>query len=306
MSDSSESASMHPIATPRKGAVARSVAAVDTLAERRLGPNLVTRDAQLSATSPDLDPFLMVSLYAMRGATFPPHPHAGFMVATYILPESEIGFVNQDSIGTRNRIAPGALHVTVAGRGVLHEEQPEVEGPLAQGFQIWIDLPEAQRERPPEALHLAAEQVPRLNLSGADVRVVLGSVAGVASPLALPTAVSLLDMTMPPQTRCELALPASDHAIVFMLGGTLDAGGLRAQAGQLLRTRADGDLLALAAGPEGARLIVFAGTPLPQPRLMHGPFVASHRQQLMRFAADHAAGRFGTLQPFGRAPAGRP
>jgi len=279
---------------------ARSVVAVDTLAERRLGPKLVTRDVQLGATSPDLDPFLMVSLYAMRGATFPPHPHAGFMVATYMLPESESGFVNQDSLGTRNRIAPGALHVTVAGRGVLHEEQPEADGRLAQGFQIWIDLPEAQRERAPEALHLATEQVPRVALPGADVRVVLGRVADAASPLQLPTPVSLLDVTMPPHARCELPLPATDHAFAFMLGGALDAGWRRAEAGQLLRTRPDGGLLALAAGAAGARFTVFAGAPLPQPRVMQGPFVASHPQQLMRFAAEHAAGRFGALQPFAR------
>lgn len=279
---------------------ARTVHAVDTLPEHRHGSRLVTRDAQLGADSPDLDPFLLVSLYAMRGATFAPHPHAGFMVATYILPDSEIGFINQDSIGSRNRIAPGALHVTVAGRGVLHEEQPEVEGRLAQGFQIWIDLPEAQRERAPEALHLAADQVPQVALRGADVRVVLGQMAGVTSPMALPTSVSLLDATMAPNARLELPLPAADHAFAFMLGGSLDAGWRRAEAGQLMRTRADGALLAVVAGAAGARFTVFAGTPLPQPRVMQGPFVASHPQQLMRFAADHAAGRFGSLQPFGR------
>ena len=279
---------------------ARTVAAVDTLIERRLGPNLVTRDAQLGANGPDLDPFLMVSLYAMRGATFPPHPHAGFMVATYILPESEIGFINQDSVGTRNRIAPGSLHVTVAGRGVLHEEQPELEGRLAQGFQIWIDLPEAQRERAPEALHLAAEQVPHVTLPGADVRILLGNVAELASPLRLPTAVSLLDVTMPAHAHCELPVPAADHAFAFMLGGAIDAGRHHAEAGQLMRTRADGGLIALSAGAAGARFTVFAGTPLPQPRVMQGPFVASNPQQLMRFAVDHAAGRFGVLEPFGR------
>ncbi len=279
----------------------RSVVAIDRLAERQLGDRLVTRDVQLDARRPDLGPFLMVSLYAMRGATFPPHPHAGFMVATYILPESEIGFVNQDSLGTHNRIAPGALHVTVAGSGVLHEEQPEVEGRLAQGFQIWIDLPQPERERAPAALHLAAQQVPHVALPGADVRVVLGRLAAVSSPLALPTAVSLLDVTMAPNARCELPLPAAEHAFAFLLGGALDVGPHRAAAGQLLRTGADGDALALAAGPEGARFTVFAGTPLPQPRLMQGPFVASDRQQLMRFAADHAAGRFGRLEPFGRA-----
>lgn len=104
---------------------ARTVAAVDTSVQRRQGPDPVTRDARRGAAYPDLDPFLLVSLSAMRAAAFPAHPHAGFMVATYILPDSETDFVNQDSIGSRNRIRPGALYVTVAGRGVLHEELPE-------------------------------------------------------------------------------------------------------------------------------------------------------------------------------------
>jgi hypothetical protein len=275
----------------------RSVLSVETLPEQRHGGRLTTRDAGHGL---DLDPFLMVSLYAMRGATFPPHPHAGFVVATYILPESEIGFVNQDSLGTRNRIAPGALHATVAGRGVLHEEQPEVEGRLAQGFQIWIDLPQAERERAPEALHLEAERVPWVALSGADVRVVLGSLAGVTSPLSLPTAVSLFDVTMSPRARCELPLRSTDHAFAFVLAGAVDAGGRRATEGQLLRTRAGGDRLDLTAGGDGARLTVFGGTPLSQPRVAQGPFVAGSREQLARFAAAYAAGRFGTLEPFGR------
>lgn len=278
----------------------RSVLAVETLPERRLGPRLQTRDVQIGATGADLDPFLMVSLYAMRGATFPPHPHAGFMVATYILPESEIGFVNQDSLGTRNRIALGALHVTVAGRGVLHEEQPEIEGPLAQGYQIWIDLPQAEREREPAALHLAADAVPRRVAPGLELRVVLGEADGLASPLALPTAVALLDLRLEPGARWTLQRPAGDHAFAFVLGGTLEAGGHRAEAGQLLRTRPDGVALDLAAGPQGARFTVFAGTPLAQPRVMQGPFVAGHPQQLMRFATAHASGQLGHLTPFDR------
>jgi hypothetical protein len=272
---------------------------VDTLREQRHGSRLTTRDAISGAGGADLDPFLMVSLYAMRGATFPPHPHAGFMVATYILPDSEIGFVNQDSLGTRNRIAPGSLHVTIAGSGVLHEEQPETEGPLAEGFQIWIDLPDHQRERPPAALHLDAADVPRLSSPGVDVRVVLGGAAGVHSPLALPTAALLLDVTMQPDTRWDLALPDDHQAFAFVLGGSLDAGWRRASAGQLLRTRADGDTLALLAGPDGARFTLFGGQPLRQPTVAHGPFVAGSREQLMRFAQAHAAGRFGSLTPFG-------
>lgn len=278
---------------------ARTVLAVDPLAEKRFGTSLATRDASLQSLGPDLDPFLMVSLYSMRRSTFPPHPHAGFMVATYILPESDIGFVNQDSLGTRNRIAPGSLHVTVAGRGVLHEEQPEVEGRLAQGYQIWIDLPDAHREVAPRALHLTVDEVPRVASPGVDVRVVLGTAGDIRSPLELPTAVALLDVRLTAGARWAFPLPLTDHAFAFVLDGLLEAGGRSAGVGQLLRTRADGDLLALSAGTEGARFTLFAGTPMAQSRVMQGPFVASNAAQLARFTHAYSNGRFGSLQPFG-------
>jgi redox-sensitive bicupin YhaK (pirin superfamily) len=279
----------------------RTVRAVNTLPEHRHGSRLVTRDAALAELGDDLDPFLMVSLYAMRGATFPPHPHAGFMVATYILPESEIGFVNQDSLGTSNRIAPGALHVTVAGSGVLHEEQPEREGALAQGFQIWIDLPDAQREMPPQALHLAPDQVPSIHQGDAHTRVVLGQAAGLRSPLSLPTAVSLMDVHLQPHARWRWPLAQDANAFVFVLDGAIEAAGQRAARGQLLRTRADGDVLDLVAGSSGARFTVFVGKPLQQARVARGPFVAGSAEQLMRFAHNHAAGRFGHVRPFAQA-----
>lgn len=276
----------------------RSILSVDPLLTQRHGQRLVTRDVQWSPAKPDLDPFIAVSLYDMSGPTFPPHPHAGFMVATYIVPESPLGFANQDSLGTRSRIAPGALHVTVAGRGVLHEEQPEADGQLARGFQVWIDLPDAERETAPQALHLAADAVPRLALPGGEARVVLGEAGGLRSPLRLPTAVGLLDVGLTAQGTWTHRLPAGDHAFVFVIDGEVEVNGQRAAAGSLVRTRADGDTLAFAAGRAGARFTLFTGTPLVQPRVLHGPFVARDAAQLERFGRAHASGRFGSLSRF--------
>ena len=279
----------------------RSILAVEPLPTQRHGRRLVTRDVAWSAAKPDLDPFMAVSLYDMSGPTFPPHPHAGFMVATYIVPESPLGFVNQDSLGTRNRIAPGALHVTVAGRGVLHEEQPEAEGQPARGFQIWIDLPDPERETAPRALHLAADAVPILRTPGCEVRVVLGEAGGRRSPLELPTSVGLLDVTLGARRLWAHHLPTADHAFVFVIDGSMAVNGQRATAGSLVRTRPDGATLAFAAEGEGARFTLFAGAPLVQRRVLHGPFVARDAEQVARFMRDHAGGRFGSLVPMGGA-----
>lgn len=127
-----------------------------------------------------------------------------------------------------------------------------------------------------------------------------GRPGGRASPLRLPTAVSLIDVRLAAHARWAHTLPAGDHAFAFVLGGRLLVGGHEAGPGQLLRTRADGDTLDLAAGDDGARFTLFAGTPLPQPRAMHGPFVGRDPQQLTRFVREHAAGRFGQLVPLAR------
>jgi redox-sensitive bicupin YhaK (pirin superfamily) len=109
-------------------------------------PELVTRDLIANNLGGWIDPFLVVSLFEMRSPLFPPHPHAGFSVATYIFPESQIGFWNQDTLGNRNLIPPGAFHLTVAGAGVMHEETVARSGRLALGLQIWIDHAAADRE----------------------------------------------------------------------------------------------------------------------------------------------------------------
>jgi redox-sensitive bicupin YhaK (pirin superfamily) len=279
----------------------RSILAVDLLPVQRHGRRLVTRDVRWSPAQPDLDPLIAVSLYDMSGPAFPPHPHAGFMVATYIVPESPLGFVNQDSLGTRTRIAPGALHVTVAGHGVLHEEQSEADGPPARGYRIWIDLPAAERETAPRALHLGTDAVPRRVHPAVESRVVLGVAEGLRSPLDLPTQVSRVDVTLGAQGAWAHRLSPRDHAFVFVLDGAVVVNGEPADAGSVVRTRAVGEPLVFEAGGPGARFTLFAGRPLAQSRVLHGPFVARDVAQAARFASEHAAGRFGALVPLGSA-----
>jgi redox-sensitive bicupin YhaK (pirin superfamily) len=276
----------------------RTIKAILQAPTNRHGPGLVTRDAGESVLGEDLDPFIMVSLYDMAGPTFPPHPHAGFAVATYILPDSEIGFINQDTLGNKNPIPPGALHVTVAGSGVQHEEQPIRSGGVAKGFQIWIDLKNGTRQVAPHAVHLAASDVPVITREGATVRVVQGDMEGAVSPAKLATNIRILDVALEAGARVTLPIPARENAFAFVLKGAVEVNGSIAREEQLVRTAPDGDEILLTAGPEGARLTVFAGEPFRQPRAQRGPFVASDPAELQSFMNAFANGRMGSLVPF--------
>jgi redox-sensitive bicupin YhaK (pirin superfamily) len=276
----------------------RSIKAVVEAPTSHHGPGLTTYDAGEAVLGADLDPFIMVSLYDMAGPTFPPHPHAGFAVATYILPESPIGFVNQDSLGNKNPIAPGSLHVTVAGAGVQHEEQPERTSSVARGYQIWIDLKNGERLVTPHALHLLAQDVPVVDRDGSTIRVVLGASHGVVSPLSIATQVRLIDVSLAPGATITQTLQTDENAFVFMLDGEADVNGAIARGGELVRTSADGDALTIIAGPTGARLTLFAGMPYRQTRAQRGPFVASDARELQGLMSAFSQGRMGALVPF--------
>lgn len=261
-------------------------------------PELVTRD--LVATSLDglIDPFLVVSLFDMRGPLFPPHPHAGFSVATYIFPESEIGFWNQDTLGNRNLIPPGALHLTVAGAGVMHEETVIRSGRSATGLQIWIDHAMESREIAPAALHLAVADVPVVVADGVVRRVLLGTSAGRTSPLVAPSSARIVDIELSAGTMLVEPAEAGETTFAVIREGEVTTSEGPAGPGRAIF--ATGGSLRLTA-LSNTRLTIFGGPPLKHRVVPAGPFVASTEAQARAFEARYRAGGMGRLAAFDQA-----
>jgi redox-sensitive bicupin YhaK (pirin superfamily) len=276
----------------------RNISTIDRLRVNQRGPGLLTRDIDPSGPGGSLDPFISVSLFEMTGPAFPPHPHAGFSVVTYILPESENGFVAQDSLGNVDRIGPGSLNWTIAGSGILHEEQPEVTGKLARGFQIWIDHANTDRQLPPGAHYLHHADVPKTDADGALVRAVLGESNGIASPLATPTHVRLIDVELQPQAKFEQLLMPSEMAFIVVIDGEASAGSTSITSGSVARLSVGSDMIGVTAGPTGARFFLFSGKPFEQQHVQHGPFIASDHEELATFITRHRSGAFGSLRSF--------
>jgi hypothetical protein len=258
-------------------------------------PELTTRDLMAASLGSLIDPFLVISLFDMRGPLFPPHPHAGFSVATYIFPESEIGFWNQDTLGNRNPIPPGALHLTVAGAGVMHEETVTRSGRSALGLQIWIDHADADREVAPAALHLAAADVPTVAQGGVTRRVLLGASGGVASPVTAPLAARLIDVDLTAGATLEEAVAPGETAFAVIRQGRVDTDA--GAAGPATAVFAGGGSLRMTAATD-ARLTIFAGPPLRHAHVPAGPFVASTEAQARTFRTRYATGGMGRLTAF--------
>ena len=96
---------------------------------------------------PLTDPFLMLDEFASSNendyiAGFPAHPHRGMETLSYLLHGS---LEHQDHLGNKGMIHSGGAQWMSAGRGIIHSEMPARELDKLQGFQLWINLPAAQK-----------------------------------------------------------------------------------------------------------------------------------------------------------------
>ena len=246
----------------------------------------------------DLDPFLMVDEIRSDDQAdyvggFPAHPHRGIETLTYMLSG---GFVHQDNLGHRAELSNGGAQWMSAGRGIIHSEMPLIHQGLLHGFQLWINLPAAQKMKNPEYRQATARELPQLKLaSGGLARAVAGqwTLEGhtLGSPLAgMAAGARALDLQLPAAAQLSLDLPAADTVLAYVYQGVLLAG-LPIQKGQLARF-GKGEQITLTAGADGVRLLLLAGTPLAEPIAQHGPFVMNTEAEIRQAIADY---RNGTL-----------
>jgi len=246
-----------------------------------------------------IDPFLGVDHARMSEPTFPPHPHAGFSAVSYLLEDSETGVLNRDSLGTRNLIKAGGLHWTAAGRGIVHEEVPEVTGKAVHMLQIFVNLNVDKQKDAPFALSLEPENVPVVELAGAKIRVPLGSFGDVRSPLAPPTAVDLLDISLEPDAQVVIPLFKGKGAFVMPIDGVVDIDGMNfdASKGQIPVYSAESELreITIRALQGSAKVVYFSGAPLHQPVHWKGSLALASEEALMESIKGYQRGEFGTV-----------
>lgn len=248
---------------------------------------------------PDLDPFLMLDEFRSDTpsdylAGFPDHPHRGFETVTYMLAGRMRHGDNQGNVGL---LRPGSVQWMTAGRGIVHSEMPEQENGLLWGFQLWVNLPAADKMTAPRYQDIEPEAIPLAVVEGGvQARVVAGQVGGAAGPVhGVSTNPTYLDVSLPAGTRFVHDLPETHSAFAYLFAGDTRIGG---EAGTTVRR---GELAVLGPGthvavandgPDPARLLLVAGRPLHEPVARYGPFVMNTEDELHQAFADFRAGQF--------------
>ncbi len=247
-----------------------------------------------------LDPFLMLDEFGTDRpedyiAGFPPHPHRGFETVTYMINGH---MRHEDHMGNIGELTEGGVQWMSAGRGVIHSEMPQQEEGRMRGFQLWINLPAAEKMKPARYRDIPASEIPTAIVGDTTIKVIAGTFGGDAGPVAGPiqgltTEPVFLDIQLPAGKSVEMQLPTEHNAFVYAYEGSVRIGSQ--ESGQMLATQAAGVLstgehLRISANDEAVRVIVVAGKPLHEPVVQRGPFVMNTREEIDQAIEDYRTG----------------
>jgi redox-sensitive bicupin YhaK (pirin superfamily) len=249
-----------------------------------------------------VDHYGPTSVDGVAGMQVPPHPHIGLQTVTWLI---DGNVLHRDSLGSEQMIRPGQLNLMTAGRGIAHsEESPAGHDPGLHGVQLWLALPNADRQVAPAFEHHA--QLPALGLRGCEVTVFAGSLADVTSPARTYSPLVGAEINAVTGAGAVIPLARGHEHVIFAARGSAAVDGISLAPGGLLYLGTGRDSLTLAA-PAGARLFLLGGEPLGETLLMWWNFVGRTPDDIIEAAQAWAAGgRFGEVRGYRGAPLAAP
>jgi redox-sensitive bicupin YhaK (pirin superfamily) len=240
---------------------------------------------------------------------FPQHPHRGFETVTI----ARRGYIDHsDSLGAAARFGSGDVQWLTAGGGIVHSEMfPLLEREKANPvelFQIWLNLPRADKLVAPHFAMLWNHDIPRAVFRDpagrvTDITVVAGAIDDKRAPSPPPrswasradTDVAIWCIRMdagatwmlPPAARSD-----TSRVLYFFRGPTLRVADRTVQVKTAIAVRSDVPV-ELQAGDAECEILMLQGRPIGEPVAQHGPFVMNSRTEIQQAIVDYQRTRFG-------------
>jgi redox-sensitive bicupin YhaK (pirin superfamily) len=220
------------------------------------------------------------------------HPHIGLATVTYLF---EGAMMHRDSVGSVQRIEPGAINWMTAGRGIVHSERTPADlrnvTRRSHGIQLWAALPPEYEEVEPSFEHTPASVIPAIRVGDVEVRVLIGEAFGVRSPVATLMPTLYLDLhflanssvTLHPN-QSELACYSTNNSMTIN----------NEPLANLNLAICDSVDLVISA-EAGTRCVVIGGERLAERRHMWWNFVSTRRERIAKACDDWEAQRIGQV-----------
>jgi redox-sensitive bicupin YhaK (pirin superfamily) len=239
---------------------------------------------------------------------FPFHPHRGFETITI----NKEGFVDHtDSLGAAGRFGAGDVQWMTAGKGVQHSEMfplvKENEGNPLEIFQVWLNLPKANKMVAPHFKMLWAEEIPLITEEDSqgnktEINLIAGKLGEVSALAPTPDSWaadpdnSVMVLTMKMEANATYTLPASEkdvnRTLYFYKGSKLIIEEKQISEAHLINVVSTEDLEIKNGDTEGF-LLVLQGKPINEPVAQYGPFVMNTQMEIQQALQDFQQTQFG-------------
>ncbi|MEZ4811296.1 MAG: pirin family protein [Allomuricauda sp.] len=252
----------------------------------------------------DFDPGQKWRMY--HGQTipgFPYHPHRGFETVTIV----NKGFCDHsDSLGAAGRFGEGDVQWMTAGRGVQHSEMfpllhDDRDNPL-ELFQIWLNLPKANKFVEPHFKMLWHEDIPLVNEENAQIKVIAGNYkdtqANAPAPDSWATSpeneVAIWNIHVNGNTEYTLprAISKVNRTLYFYEGSEIYADGRKINPNFGIALDASQEVT-LKIGSEKAHFLMLQGNPIDEPVAKYGPFVMNTEPEIHQAMEEYRLTQFG-------------
>ncbi|MBO1756176.1 bifunctional pirin family protein/GNAT family N-acetyltransferase [Allobranchiibius sp. CTAmp26] len=229
------------------------------------------------------------------GMDVPPHPHTGLQTVSWLF-SGEVE--HRDTLGTHAMVRPGELNLMTAGAGIAHTEVSTPDTTTLQGVQLWVALPDADRNVDGAFDHYVPPQV---HLQGGRARVFLGDLFGSRSPVHTFSPLLGAELTIEAGAHLDIPVRADfEHGLLVDTGTVTvcETSVLRAELGYV-GTGAD-TIPVTNTGDRPARLILLGGTPFGEEVLMWWNFLGRTHEEIARYREQWEArsARFGQVQGY--------
>jgi len=240
---------------------------------------------------------------------FPQHPHRGFETVTLV----RRGLIDHsDSLGAQARFGHGDVQWLTAGNGIVHAEMfplldRDAPNPV-ELFQIWCNLPAADKRVDPYFTMFWADDIPRLESADAAgrrtaVTVVAGALADLTPPAPPPNSwasrpesdLAIWVLRLEPEATWTLPRahgPATVRVLYFFEGATMSVAGTDVDVDTGLVLQADAEV-ELTAGAHEVECLLLQARPIGEPVAQYGPFVMNTEAEIQAAFADYQRTQFG-------------
>ncbi len=237
---------------------------------------------------------------------FPQHPHRGFETITI----ARQGLIDHsDSLGAAARFGRGDVQWMTAGKGIVHCEMfpliSQTSPNTAELFQIWLNLPKADKMVDPHFKIFWSEGIPSVRIEDAagrvtHVTVVAGTFGDARAPSPPPSSwaaraeadVSIFSIKMDAEATLDLppVREGTIRTLYFFKGKELSVNGRAFTKHSGIEVSGAQTLVA---GADPVEVLVLSGRPIGEPVVQAGPFVMTTEADIHHAFADYRRTQFG-------------